>query len=139
MDYTKLNAEFVEKFGELEKLCSDIYGQKHGVSCYIDDMMSKNGERVVLNWDYYLKRLKDVRYKRNKITHGEISFLFAGDAEREAEQAILEGGYDLSSTVLKVGHHGSESSTTYPFLREILPAAAIISVRAQRRTISGTP
>ena len=74
MDYTKLNAEFVEKFGELEKLCSDIYSQKHGVSCYIDDMLSKNGERVVINWDYYEKRLKDIRYKRNKLTHGEVGF-----------------------------------------------------------------
>ncbi len=74
MDYTKLNAEFIEKFGELEKLCSDIYSQKHGVSCYIDDMASKSGERYVFNWDYYEKRLKDIRHKRNKLTHGEIAF-----------------------------------------------------------------
>ena len=74
MDYTKLNAEFVEKFGELEKLCGDIYSQKHGVSCYIDDMASKSGERYVFNWDYYEKRLKDIRHKRNKLTHGEIAF-----------------------------------------------------------------
>lgn len=74
MDYTKINAEFVEKFGELEKLCSDIYSQKHGVSCYIDDMLSKSGERYVFNWDYYEKRLKDIRYKRNKLTHGEVGF-----------------------------------------------------------------
>lgn len=74
MDYTKLNAEFVEKFGELEKLCGDIYSQKHGVSCYIDDMLSKHGERYVFNWDYYEKRLKDIRYKRNKLTHGEVGF-----------------------------------------------------------------
>ncbi|MBE7092831.1 MAG: hypothetical protein E7365_06615 [Clostridiales bacterium] len=74
MDNTKINAEFVEKFGELEKLCGDIYSQKHGVSCYIDDMASKNGERYVFNWDYYKKRLKDIRHKRNKLTHGEIAF-----------------------------------------------------------------
>ncbi|MBQ3108151.1 MAG: MBL fold metallo-hydrolase, partial [Clostridia bacterium] len=63
-----------------------------------------------------------------KIQYGEISFLFTGDAEREAEQAILNSGADLSATVLKVGHHGSDSSTTYPFLREIMPAYAVISV-----------
>ena len=63
-----------------------------------------------------------------KITHGEISFLFTGDAEREAEQAVLNSGCDLSSTVLKVGHHGSADSSTYPFLREIMPAYAVISV-----------
>lgn len=65
-----------------------------------------------------------------KITHGEVSFLFTGDAEREVEQAILDAGYDLKSTVLKVAHHGSESSTTYPFLREVLPSVAVISVGA---------
>lgn len=62
------------------------------------------------------------------ITYGETTFLFTGDAEREAEQAILHSGADLSATVLKVGHHGSDSSTTYPFLREIMPAYAVISV-----------
>ena len=63
-----------------------------------------------------------------KIQYGETSFLFTGDAEREAEQAILNSGADLSSTVLKVGHHGSDTSSTYPFLREIMPAYAVISV-----------
>ena len=63
-----------------------------------------------------------------KINYGETSYLFTGDAEREAEQAILNLGADLSATVLKVGHHGSDTSTTYPFLREIMPSYAIISV-----------
>lgn len=63
-----------------------------------------------------------------KVQYGETSFLFTGDAEREAEQAVLNTGADLSATVLKVGHHGSETSTTYPFLREIMPAYAVISV-----------
>ena len=63
-----------------------------------------------------------------KIRYGETTFLFTGDAEREAEQAILDSGADLSSTVLKVGHHGSETSTSYLFLRSIAPQYAIISV-----------
>jgi len=64
------------------------------------------------------------------ITYGKTKFLFTGDAEREAEQVILNAGADLSSTVLKVGHHGSDTSTTYPFLREIMPEYAVISVGA---------
>lgn len=63
-----------------------------------------------------------------RIVYGQTSFLFTGDAEREEEQDILDAGYVLSSTVLKVGHHGSANSTTYPFLREIMPAYAVISV-----------
>ncbi len=63
-----------------------------------------------------------------KVVYGETSFLFTGDAERTAEADILDAGYDLSATVLKVGHHGSDTSTSYPFLREIMPEYAIIQV-----------
>ena len=63
-----------------------------------------------------------------RIDYGETSFLFTGDAERNAEQAVLNKGIDLSATVLKVGHHGSDTSTGYVFLREIMPKYAVISV-----------
>lgn len=63
-----------------------------------------------------------------RIDYGSTSFLFTGDAERDAEQTILNSGADLSATVLKVGHHGSDTSTSYPFLREIMPEYAVISV-----------
>ena len=63
-----------------------------------------------------------------RITYGNTSFLFAGDAEREAENMILNRGYDLRSDVLKVGHHGSASSTGYYWLRQIAPQYAVISV-----------
>lgn len=63
-----------------------------------------------------------------RVAYGDTSFLFTGDAERTAEADILEAGYDLSSTVLKVGHHGSDTSTSYPFLREIMPEYAVIQV-----------
>lgn len=63
-----------------------------------------------------------------KISYGDTSFLFTGDAEREEEREIINAGYDLSATVLKVGHHGGETSTSYVFLREIMPEVAVISV-----------
>lgn len=62
-----------------------------------------------------------------RITYGETSVLFTGDAEQEEEQEILDSGAELKSTVLKVGHHGSENATTYPFLREVMPEYAVIS------------
>ena len=65
-----------------------------------------------------------------KITYGDTSFLFTGDAEQEEEQDIINAGYDLSADVLKVGHHGSDSSTSYVFLREVMPQYAVISVGA---------
>lgn len=63
-----------------------------------------------------------------RIDYGNTSFLFTGDAEWDAEQTILESGAALSATVLKVGHHGSDTSTGYRFLREIAPQYAVISV-----------
>lgn len=63
-----------------------------------------------------------------KITYGSTSFLFTGDAERQEELDIVNAGFDLSATVLKVGHHGSEESTSYVFLREAMPQYGIISV-----------
>ena len=62
------------------------------------------------------------------IEYGYTTFLFTGDAERDAEQVILNSGADLSATVLKVGHHGSADSTSYQFLWEIMPQYAVISV-----------
>lgn len=63
-----------------------------------------------------------------KIIYGNTSFLFTGDAERDAENAILENGVDISCDLLKVGHHGSETSTSYRFLYEANPKYAVISV-----------
>lgn len=63
-----------------------------------------------------------------RITYGNTAFMFTGDAEREAENIILNRGYNLKSDVLKVGHHGSASSTSYPWLREVNPDYAVISV-----------
>lgn len=63
-----------------------------------------------------------------KVTYGNTSFLFTGDAEREEEQDILSHGCNLNANVLKVGHHGSDSSTSYVFLREVMPKYAVISV-----------
>ena len=62
-----------------------------------------------------------------KVTNGNKSFLFTGDAEREEEQTLLGSGL-LKSDVLKVGHHGSDTSTSYSFLREVMPEYAVISV-----------
>lgn len=65
-----------------------------------------------------------------KITYGETSFLFTGDAECDGEHTVLDCGADLSATVLKAGHHGSDTSTCYPFLRAVMPQYAVISVGA---------
>ena len=61
-----------------------------------------------------------------KVTFGNTNFLFTGDATDKTEEKILD--QDLSSNVLKVGHHGSRYSTTNEFLKKVNPEYAIISV-----------
>lgn len=65
-----------------------------------------------------------------RLQYGDISVLFTGDAEQPAEQAILDAQIPIQSTVLKVGHHGSDTSTSQAFLDAVAPEAAIISCGA---------
>lgn len=62
------------------------------------------------------------------VTYGETRFLLTGDMEREAEQDLIDDGCDLKADLLKVGHHGSYSSTSYVFLNEVMPEYAVIQV-----------
>lgn len=63
-----------------------------------------------------------------RIEYGDTSFLFTGDAEWDSEHDMIDAGADLSADVLKVGHHGSDTSSSYVFLREVMPRYAVISV-----------
>ena len=62
-----------------------------------------------------------------RVEFGKNSFLFTGDAAAEAEQAMILTGYTLKSDVLKVGHHGSKTSSSKSFLDYVKPAYAVIS------------
>jgi len=62
-----------------------------------------------------------------KLDIGEISFLFAGDVYESTERELVRRGIDLSSDILKVGHHGSKTSTSTEFIGEVLPETAVIS------------
>lgn len=62
-----------------------------------------------------------------RIKYKSVAFLFTGDIERDAETKLVASGADLSANVLKVAHHGSDSSSSYLFLRSVLPQYAIIS------------
>lgn len=63
-----------------------------------------------------------------KITYGEVSFLFTGDAEAESESAMLMVDETaLDADILKLGHHGSSTSSTVEFLQAVSPEVAIAS------------
>ena len=62
-----------------------------------------------------------------KLQVGNTSAMFTGDAQFDSEQSMLSSGFDLHSQVLKVGHHGSSTSTSQAFLSAVIPAYAVIS------------
>ncbi|MDE5994249.1 MAG: MBL fold metallo-hydrolase [Oscillospiraceae bacterium] len=66
-----------------------------------------------------------------KITFGSTSFLFQGDAEKKVESAILSSGVDVSADVIKVGHHGSKTSSSKSYINAVSPKVAIISCGMQ--------
>src|SRR5699024_1272677 len=51
-----------------------------------------------------------------KVTYQEVDFLLMADAERGQEKRLLQEGRDVDSDIYKVGHHGSKTSTSLPFL-----------------------
>ncbi|MCH7738316.1 MAG: DNA internalization-related competence protein ComEC/Rec2 [Chloroflexi bacterium] len=63
-----------------------------------------------------------------RLTYGSISFLLTADIEAETESFLAAGGQGIRSTVLKVAHHGSKTSSTAGFVDAVDPAAALISV-----------
>lgn len=65
-----------------------------------------------------------------KLTYGQTSFLLTGDAEFPANQTMLRRGADVRANVLKLGHHGSATSTDESWLRAVQPQLGIISVGA---------
>jgi len=62
-----------------------------------------------------------------KLKYGNNSFIFMGDAEDISEGEILQKQLDVQADVIKVGHHGSHSSTTQAFLDKVNPKYAVIS------------
>jgi competence protein ComEC len=66
-----------------------------------------------------------------RLIYGEVSFLLTGDLGFNGEKSLLNSGGDLTATVLKVGHHGSDGSTSREFMEAVSPHIAVISVGAQ--------
>lgn len=62
-----------------------------------------------------------------KVTFGSNSFMFTGDAQTSNEKDMIKKGYNLKADVLKVGHHGSRTSSSEAFLEAVNPKYAVIS------------
>lgn len=96
----------------------------------------KKGTKLSLGKDVLIKVYTPVKSNYDdlnnyspimKISYGKTAFMFTGDAEKEAEHEALRKNKNLKADVLKLGHHGSNSSTTEPFLKAVDPSIAIVS------------
>lgn len=63
-----------------------------------------------------------------KVTYGQTSAIFTGDADKASEKEMVASDFDLQADVLKVGHHGSRTSSNQEFLDKVQPEYAIIPV-----------
>jgi competence protein ComEC len=63
-----------------------------------------------------------------RLTYGDVSFLLTGDIEQDVEKELVRSGLYLHSTVLKLPHHGSKTSSSQLFLDAVTPQVAVICV-----------
>ncbi len=68
-----------------------------------------------------------------KVVYGDTKFLFTGDSPKRIEEYLVVQGIDVKSDVLKVGHHGSRTSTSKMFLTAVKPQYAVISAGKDNR------
>ncbi len=68
-----------------------------------------------------------------RIVYGRTAFLLTGDAPVSEEERMLESGRPLRSELIKVGHHGSRTSSSPEFIRTVRPKYAVVSVAAKNR------
>lgn len=100
----------------------------------------KANEKITLDKDTYFTALfpdedfSELKPSLNntslvlQLNHKGRTVLFCGDMEESAEKYLLSKGIGLKSDVIKIGHHGSITSTSNEFLKAVSPAAAVISV-----------
>jgi len=68
------------------------------------------------------------------VIYGESEFLFTGDAGEDQEERLIHAYSDLLDTdILKVGHHGSRTSSSLPFLKTVTPDIAVVSLAERNR------
>lgn len=68
-----------------------------------------------------------------RLVYEDFSMLFTGDSGAWTEEELLTAHEDVASDVLKIGHHGSDTSTGQAFLEAVRPSVALISVGAKNR------
>ena len=131
-----------DTFSGLQKLKNRLAGK--GRLEYVNAKKAKSAELAFCPGDgvsvevfspwAFSKKLKDANDKSVvvRLDHKKVSFLFVGDAHDHAEKAMMEEMDEalrkkLDADVLKIGHHGSDTSSTAAFVMAVSPQVAVIS------------
>ncbi len=121
-------SEYKEFISTIKEKNIPYYQTKSGDN-YI---FSKNMEMLILNPPHTFNLDNDSDFNNHsivvKLYYKNSNFMFTGDIEREAERRLLVWQNILNSNVLKLGHHGSSTSTTLEFLDKVDPIIAVITV-----------
>lgn len=126
------NSESYQKYKKIikEKNIKDIVVKKG------DEILIENNLKIKILWPKE-KQISENILNNNSIVlkinyKNNFSMIFTGDIEKIAEKEIIneyKNSNLLKSDILKVGHHGSKTSTTQEFLEKISPKIALIGVR----------
>ena len=115
--YAKLMKEIKDKNFNVEyPVVGTIYNLGNATMKVIASM--KNPESNINNYSSVLK-----------VSFGEMDIIMTGDAETEVENEILQSGENIDAEILKLGHHGSNTSTSDEFLEAVNPDYALISAK----------
>lgn len=122
---------------------TNAYTRLEELTQHMPKHTARTGMRIVLDSETYLTVLypDSIRYEDIndssvvlRLTHGEVDVLLTGDAGVRVEQLLTNTfGQALESEILKVGHHGSKTSTLASFIAAVNPSAAVISAGKDNR------
>jgi competence protein ComEC len=142
LDVLVLTHKHSDHIGDFEYLLDEMKVDRIVTSkeVYLENAQKFKGQKVVLVDSLKVYRYKDlkayfippVEEDENssvvvKLTLGNFSMLFTGDASYESEKEYVKK-YNLQTKILKVGHHGSSTATSEEFLENVKPTFAVISV-----------
>jgi competence protein ComEC len=137
LDNYKINLEMDSGNNNPGSLGFDLYIKKLAEN-KVRRVLARRGMRINLDRETYLDVLFPVTNKEGlsphdemvvtRLVYGKNSFFLTGDMEDNLENYLLSLGGNFKSDVLKVGHHGSKTSTSESFLGWVSPSLAVISV-----------